>query len=249
MTRFKRTLIVEQSNNYVDQIKDMLHDLSDSFLCTTNGEEGLALYDKHKPDLVLVEAILPGYDGFALMEHMLPDKDVIKIVLTSMNQKLIISKSFELEAGYVFVKPYVRDVFLKRLLEAADMHERLRTPELLDYDQFLVGRISVALKRLGIPVNLKGYKFLKEALQIVCDDQRKMRPLSANVYGPLARKYSSTEQCVERNIRHAIETAASRGDPDAFYEYFGYSISSDKGKPTNGEFIAALSEKLLAHNE
>lgn len=248
MTRFRCTLIVEQSNDYIDQIKDMLEDVSDSFVDTTNGEEGLALYEVHKPDLVLVEAILPGYDGFALMEHMLPDKHVVKIVLTSMNQKLIIKKSFELEAGYVFVKPYIKDVFLKRLLEAADMHEKMRAP-MPDYDQFLAGRISVALKRLGIPVNLKGYKFLKEALQIVCDDQRKMRPLSVNVYEPLARKYHSTDKCVERNIRHAIETAASRGDPDAFYEYFGYSISSEKGKPTNSEFIAALSEKLLAHHE
>ena len=248
MARFKRTLIVEQSNDYINQIKDMLKDVSASFLCTTNGEEGLALYDEHRPDLVLVEAILPGYDGFALMEHMLSDKDVLKIVLTSMNQKLIIKKSFELDAGYVFVKPYVREVFLKRLLEVADMHEKMYLPE-VEADQILAGRISVALKRLGIPVNLKGYKFLKEALQIVCGDQRKIRPLSANVYAPLARKYGSTDKCVERNIRHAIETAASRGDPDAFYEYFGYSISSEKGKPTNGEFIAALCEKLMANSE
>lgn len=244
MARFKRTLIVEQSNDYIEQIKDMLKDLSDSFLCTTDGKEGLSLYDEYKPELVLVEAILPGYDGFSLMEHMLADKEVVKIVLTSMNQKLIIKKSFELEAAYVFVKPYVREVFLSRLKEAADIHDKAFDPA-LEHDQFFEGRVSVALKRLGIPVNLKGYKFLKEALQIVCADPRKMRPLSANVYVPLARKYSSTDKCIERNIRHAIETAASRGDPDAFYEYFGYSISSEKGKPTNSEFIAALCEKLI----
>ncbi|MEF9987816.1 MAG: sporulation initiation factor Spo0A C-terminal domain-containing protein [Christensenella sp.] len=244
MARFMRTLIVEQSSDYINQIKGMLWDVSDSFVCTTNGEEALALYDKYHPDLVLVEAILPGYDGFALMEHMLCDKDVIKIVLTSMSQEMIIRKSFELEAAYVIVKPYIKELFVKRILEAAELRMHLVG---VDYDRFLIGRISVVLKRLGIPVNIKGYKFLKEALQMVCADPMKMRPLNLNVYEPLARKYNSTDKCVERNIRHAIETAASRGDPKAFEEYFGYSISSEKGKPTNGEFIAALAEKLMTN--
>ena len=71
LARFKRTLIVEQSRKYVVQIKDMLADVSDSFLSTTDGSEAIALYDQYNPDLVLVEAIMPGYDGFALMEHTL----------------------------------------------------------------------------------------------------------------------------------------------------------------------------------
>ena len=113
-------------------------------------------------------------------------------------------------------------------------------------DQLLDSRISVALKRLGIPMSIKGYKLLREALMVVCTDSAKMRPLNRNVYMPLAQKYGSTVKCVERNIRHAIETAATRGDTDAFYEYFGYSISSEKGKPTNAEFIAALAEKMIS---
>ena len=71
LTRFRRTLIVEQSNEYVNQVRDILQDVSDSFYGTTSGEEAFELYDRYHPDLVLVEAILPGYDGFALMEHML----------------------------------------------------------------------------------------------------------------------------------------------------------------------------------
>ena len=249
MTRFRRTLIVEQSNEYVNQVRDILQDVSDSFYGTTSGEEAFELYDRYHPDLVLVEAILPGYDGFALMEHMLADKDVVKLVLTSLSQELIIKKAFELEANYIFVKPYVKKIFVDRLLDAADLHTYNRSLSLLDGDQLLSARISVVLKRLGGPANIQGYKLLKGALLLVCRNQQSIRPLNKNIYRPLALKYGSTEKCVERNIRHAIETAADRGDPDAFIEYFGYTISAEKGKPTNGEFIAALAEKILLQFE
>ena len=232
MARFRRTLIVEQNNDYIRQVKEMLAEESDSFLATTDGEEALKLYDSFQPDLVLAEAILP-------------DKHVTKIVLAAANQELIVKKAFELEAGYVIVKPYVKKYFIRRVLEAAKMQEG-RRQAFAESDQLLDSRISVALKRLGIPMSIKGYKLLREALMAVCTDSAKMRPLNRNVYMPLAQKYGSTVKCVERNIRHAIETAATRGDTDAFYEYFGYSISSEKGKPTNAEFIAALAEKMIS---
>ncbi|WP_066648166.1 sporulation initiation factor Spo0A C-terminal domain-containing protein [Christensenella timonensis] len=247
MARFKRTLIVEQSKKYVMQIKEMLADVSDSFQSTTDGSNAISLYDQYNPDLVLVEAIMPGYDGFALMEHML-ESDIIKIVLTSMNQELIIKKAFELNANYLFVKPYIRDVFVSRILEAADFRDMNRQTE-VGVNQLLYSRISVSLKRLGIPANVQGYKLLRDALYIVCMDFSKTQAINKNIYQVLAEKHGTQSSCVERNIRHAIETAATRGDPDAFNAYFGYTVSSEKGKPTNGEFIATLADKLRLQDE
>lgn len=247
MARFERVLIAEQSDDYAEKIKGMLREEAASFLCTTDGGEALELYDRYHPDLVLSEAILPGQDGFALMEHMLPDKDVVKIILTAMNQELIIKKAFELEAAYVIVKPYVKKYFVQRVLEAANAQKKRRDIR-TESDQLLAGKISIALKRLGIPANIKGYKLLREALLAVCMEPGKMRPLKQNIYMPLAERYGSTIKCVERNIRHAIETAAIRCDTEAFYEYFGYTISPEKGKPTNSEFIATLAEKILSRH-
>ena len=242
MSRFKRTLIVEQNRKYVLQIKEMLEGYSDSFLATTDGSEAIDLYRQYHPDLVLVEAIMPGYDGFALMEHMLED-DIVKIVLTSMNQDLIIKKAFELKANYIFVKPYVRDIFVSRILEAADYRDLHKEAE-EGNQQFLMSQITIALKGLGIPANVQGYKLLRDSLYIVCMDFTKMQAINKNIYQALAQRYHTSSTRIERNIRHAIETAATRGDPDAFYTYFGYTISSEKGKPTNGEFIATLADRI-----
>ena len=165
-----------------------------------------------------------------------------------MNQELIIKKAFELNANYLFVKPYIRDVFVSRILEAADFRDMNRQTE-VGVNQLLYSRISVSLKRLGIPANVQGYKLLRDALYIVCMDFSKTQAINKNIYQVLAEKHGTQSSCVERNIRHAIETAATRGDPDAFNAYFGYTVSSEKGKPTNGEFIATLADKLRLQDE
>ena len=49
---------------------------------------------------------------------------------------------------------------------------------------------------------------------------------------------------MERAIRHAIEVAWSRGKMDTIDELFGYTVSNGKGKPTNSEFVALITDKI-----
>ena len=49
---------------------------------------------------------------------------------------------------------------------------------------------------------------------------------------------------VERAIRHAIEVAWNRGRIEALDEAFGRNVCSLDDKPTNGEFIAMIADKL-----
>ena len=64
------------------------------------------------------------------------------------------------------------------------------------------------------------------------------------LYPSVAKKYSTTTSRVERAIRHAIEVAWDRGDIDTLNSYFGYTVQNNKGKPTNSEFIAMISDKI-----
>ena len=64
------------------------------------------------------------------------------------------------------------------------------------------------------------------------------------LYPDIAVKYHTTPSRVERAIRHAIEVAWNRGQPDVVENIFGYTISAVKGKPTNSEFIAMIADKL-----
>ena len=64
-----------------------------------------------------------------------------------------------------------------------------------------------------------------------------------NLYS-IAKKYNTTASRVERAIRHAIEIAWDRGNIDTLNSFFGYTVDTSKGKPTNSEFIALITDKL-----
>ena len=68
--------------------------------------------------------------------------------------------------------------------------------------------------------------------------------VTKQLYPAVAKKYETTSSRVERAIRHAIEVAWDRGDVDTLNSYFGYTIHNLRGKPTNSEFIAMISDKI-----
>ena len=105
--------------------------------------------------------------------------------------------------------------------------------------------ISKKLKELGIPTNLLGYGYLRYAIQYVMENPESLHRITKELYPEVAREFKTTASRAERAIRHAIEMACLRGSTDLLYEMFRYSISSDKGKPTNSEFIATVADVML----
>jgi two-component system response regulator (stage 0 sporulation protein A) len=69
--------------------------------------------------------------------------------------------------------------------------------------------------------------------------------VTKQLYPAVAAVFNTTSSRVERAIRHAIEVAWDRGDVDTLNKIFGYTVSNDKGKPTNSEFIAMIADRLL----
>ncbi len=242
MTRFQRTLIVEQNREYVLQIREMLSGLIDEVEFCFDGKKALEIYRLFHPDLILAEVILPKLDGFALMEQLLSDTHPVKIMLASINHDLIIKKAFALKADYLLVKPYHKATFAQRICEAADYRQKRQSTA--DDGENMLLEVSTILKTLGVPANMKGYRYLQKALQIACRDMGALDALNDKIYTPIAQQSKTSGKCVERNIRHAIETSALRGDTEAYSAFFGYTVNSNKGKPTNGEFIAALADRI-----
>ena len=81
------------------------------------------------------------------------------------------------------------------------------------------------------------------------EDPAIINNITKKLYPSIGEKYNTTASKVERAIRHAIEVAWNRGDPAVLNEMFGYTIDADRGKPTNSEFIAMISDKIrLEHS-
>ena len=94
---------------------------------------------------------------------------------------------------------------------------------------------------IGVPVHIRGYQYLREAIQMSVKDMDMLGSITKTLYPEIAKKYETTPSRVERAIRHAIEVAWSRGKMDTIDALFGYTVSTGKGKPTNSEFIALIS--------
>lgn len=75
-------------------------------------------------------------------------------------------------------------------------------------------------------------------------DIEMLNSITKVLYPTIAKKYDTTTSRVERAIRHAIEVAWSRGRMDTIDALFGYTINHGKGKPTNSEFIALITDKI-----
>ena len=105
-------------------------------------------------------------------------------------------------------------------------------------------RVTEVLHEIGVPAHIKGYQYLREAIMVVVNDHEAVHAITKVLYPKLAKTFQTTPSRVERAIRHAIEVAWDRSDIETTQRWFGWTVSIDKGKPTNSEFIALVADKL-----
>jgi len=108
--------------------------------------------------------------------------------------------------------------------------------------------ITGYMKKLGIPPHIKGYNYLRSAIQAVYENESLKDGITRELYPMIAKMYGTTSSRVERAIRHAIETGCDRGDLNEYEKVFGFTINSRCGKPTNSEFIATIVDDIRISN-
>ena len=117
-----------------------------------------------------------------------------------------------------------------------------KAPKLQSND--LESVVTSAIHEVGVPAHIKGYQYLRESILMVLNDRDLLNGITKQLYPSVAKKYNTSSSRVERAIRHAIEVAWNRGDTDTLNGIFGFTINQAKGKPTNSEFIAMISDNL-----
>jgi two-component system response regulator (stage 0 sporulation protein A) len=108
-------------------------------------------------------------------------------------------------------------------------------------------RIEDKLLALGVRPNLLGFGCLVDAVEIWMERGRS-REITKVLYPEIADRRGTTGSRVERAIRHAIEMAADCCGYEDMMEILGTTTTPEKGKLTNGEFIATLA-LLVAREE
>ena len=228
--------------------------------------DGQEAYDKiveSKPDIALLDIIMPHLDGLGVLEKLNSsnlEKRPMCIILSAVGQDKITQKEIELGAQYYIVKPFDINVLIKRIKElkyyqpsqgkSNIISREIRSqyidisPDKQKKQENLEALVTNVIHEVGVPAHIKGYQYLREAIIMAVTDIDMINQITKQLYPEIAGKYHTTPSRVERAIRHAIEVAWGRGKQDVVENIFGYTVSASKGKPTNSEFIAMIADKL-----
>ena len=209
-----------------------------------SGTEAWQVVSREKPQLVIMDVVLPGLSGFDLLSRFASMPGSPKTILVSaLCQEQIVTQSIALGASFFIAKPCNVNLLLDQALyvarqaKAADVSSENR--------QKLEALVSETIHDIGIPASVKGYRYLREAILLSMKDKSLINTVTKGLYPKIAASYKTTPACVERSIRHAIEIAWDRCDnSEVLQRVFGCTVSSERGKPTNREFIALVAESL-----
>lgn len=201
---------------------------------------------ENKPDIVITEIVLKGEDGFELLEKIneLSNKPKV-IILSALSQESFVEKAMQLGAVYYMAKPFNVASLVKRIYDiSADSKKDLRVMP-RPQNKALDEKITNIFITVGIPAHIKGYQFLREAIKMAISNPEIINSITKKLYPSIAEKFDTSSSKVERAIRHAIEVAWNRGKIENINSLFGVKVYSDNEKPTNGEFIALVADKML----
>jgi len=214
--------------------------------CKKDGNKVISVLESQHFDAVLMDVFMSGADGVEVLEHIsnsLTEKP-LTLVLSAVDNSQIEEQVIFAGADYYFIKPVSPESVAKRIekLSQWKMSKNKSTSAYHDNDIDVV--ISDIMRQIGVPAHIKGYQYLRSAIKLSVNDSEMLGSVTKLLYPTVAKMYSTTPSRVERAIRHAIEVAWDRGDVDVLSSYFGYTIQSQRGKPTNSEFIAMIADKL-----
>lgn len=261
MENEKIKLVIADDNTEFSNILNEYLDSQNDFQVVgvaCDGLEALKYVMLYEPDVLVLDIIMPNLDGIGVMEaiNSMTNTYIPKIiVLSAVGQDKITQRVINLGAEYYVVKPFNLEVLGNRIrqLFSSDLSMReTRISSSIKHENYkatttsnnLEVEVTNIMHEVGIPVHIKGYIYIREAIQMVVNDVGLLSAVTKMLYPSIALKYNTTPSRVERAIRHGIEVASSRGQVDAMNNLFGHTINNNKGKPTNSEFIAMISDKL-----
>ena len=242
-----KIMVADDNKEFCNLIKDYVYMQDDMEFAGAafDGISALDMIRSRKPDVLLLDNVMPQLDGIGVLNHLqnFSPADRPKIVtMTACPTDVFMSNAYKLGVSYAMS----RKIDINEIIDRCRMvvnnspAENNNTLELPDIETLVTSTIH----EIGVPAHIKGYSYLRESIILVLEDRQLIESITKQLYPTVAKKFNTSSSRVERAIRHAIEVAWDRGDTETLNRIFGFTINQSKGKPTNSEFIAMISDKL-----
>ena len=259
-----KILIADDNLDFVSTLITYFDTQDDVEIIATakDGQEAYEQIINLKPQVALLDVIMPHLDGLGVLEKLITSNVELPIciMLSAVGQDNVTAQAINLGAQYYILKPFKMDVLMKRIRELIEKPVQVKPVIQLptkenkaNYVEFNIQsskeeileiKVTNIIHEIGVPAHIKGYQYLRDGIIMVVNNIEVINQITKQLYPDLAKKYKTTPSRVERAIRHAIEVAWNRGQLETVESIFGYTVNSNKGKPTNSEFIAMIADKL-----
>ena len=262
-----KVLLVDDNQQFSNILENFLKEKGDIEVVgvAVDGWDCLEKIEAVKPDVGVLDMIMPRLDGSGVLDRMQNLSVHPKVImLTAFTNDTMIQRAMMKGASDYLVKPFELEGIYERIKDVCRFYPGMvmegggTVGNLALADQMAVYQpvrpvqkrkpleveVTSLLHDMGVPAHVKGYQYLRDGILMILEDIHLLSGITKDLYPKIAEKYDTTPSRVERAIRHAIELAWGRGNIDLMTEYFGYTINLEKGKPTNSEFIAMVSDRI-----
>jgi len=244
MEKKMKVLLADDSADFGCSCKNALQSNGyDVVVTRKDGAEVLKHLEQNTADVILIDAFMPKVDAIGVMRgigQMKLKKKPLTIVMSYSDNSNLEQQILTAGADYYFLKPFDVQLLAERINQLTGTYSGSDGVGQSNLDVI----VSDIMHQIGVPAHIKGYQYLRYAIILTINDYTMMNSVTKELYPTVAKVFKTTPSRVERAIRHAIEVAWDRGDVDVLSSYFGYTIQNSRGKPTNSEFIAMISDKL-----
>lgn len=244
----KMTLVLLQTDEEAARVnRDRFTELGMDVLGVCgSGPEAVKVITELQPDVVLMDSFLPGRSSDEIIKCLKEigyRKNTVLAVLSSVPNDRLAQHVMDAGGDLFLLAPldyqFVKDRF------RAILDQKRSGQEEPDSARFELERyVADLMHEVGVPAHIRGYDYIRDSILLSLENRNMLKAITKELYPTIAKNNRTTASRVERAIRHAIEVAWSRGDIDTLNSIFGFTVKSSKGKPTNGEFISMLTERV-----
>lgn len=257
--KISKIVVVDSNDAYCQGLKDFfLESRQNIRVVASFGKlvDAVEYISDNNVDIVITDIVLPNADGYDLIREIKSlglQKTPKFVIVSALQGEGFIQKAFSMGASYYMLKPVNYELLESRLVDIAkdeflenkNMTVEPITSQNKPKNKQLDERITNIFITVGIPAHIKGYQFLREAIKMAIDSPDIINSITKRLYPSIASKFDTSASKVERAIRHAIEVAWNRGKIENINNLFGIRVYGNNEKPTNGEFIALVADKML----
>lgn len=233
----RKLLIAEGTEEFRLALADALSAVYQVRTCR-DGREAMELLRSFNPDMMVLDLMLPGLDGISILQRATEEGIRPQVLATTRFHNDYVSEAMiRFRVDYLMMKPCDVVATVDRI---ADLSHRISQPAPAQPDAR--SQVSNVLISLGVATKLHGFLYLREAILLAAE--KPGQSITKELYPQVAVRCGCDASHVERCARSAIGTAWKKRNEEAWKRYFQPGEDGTIRRPTNGEFITAIAEKL-----